>query len=199
MMRKIFFTFHFFTILFISIFSTLISFLDFHEIENDKIKNIYATYINNPLIVIYTQFSGCNTGYGFYGINVATNKYFSVKVYDQNNKFMYEHSNFNFKNKNNEDRFNTIASRISLDLLDIQKLKKDNKLNKNDKEIKTTNEFKNKVFKYLAKKTVFENKNNNITVQLNFVIPDNIWNKNYNLNTKIGINEKIKFNRMDYK
>ena len=103
------------------------------------------------------------------------------------------------KNKNNEDRFNTIASRISLDLLDIQKLKKDNKLNKNDKEIKTTNEFKNKVFKYLAKKTVFENKNNNITVQLNFVIPDNIWNKNYNLNTKIGINEKIKFNRMDYK
>jgi hypothetical protein len=198
-MRKIYFLFHFCTILFISIFSTLISFLDFHEMENRKIKNFYANFISNPLIVVYTQFSGCNTGYGFYGINVATNKYFSIKVYDENNKFLIEHTNFKFKNKNNEDRFKTLASRISLDILDIQKLKKENNLKKNSTELNTMNEYKNKIFKYLAKETVYDYKNMNVTVQLNFVMPDDIWNKNYNLNTKIGVNEKNKFNRMDYK
>lgn len=198
-MRKIFFLFHFCTILFISIFSTLISFLDFHELENGKIKKVYANFISNPLIVVYTQFSGCNTGYGFYGINVATNKYFSVKVYDEKNKFLIEHTNFKFKNKNNEDRFNTLASRISLDILDIQKRKKDPDSKKDDAELKTMVEYKNKIFKYLAKETVFDQKNMNVTVQLNFVMPDDIWNENYNLNTKIGINEKNKFNRMDYK
>lgn len=197
-MRKVFILFHFCVILFISIFSTLISYLDFHKFESDKVKKVYNILVNNPLIIIYTQFTGCNTGYGFYGINVATNKYFSVSAYDDNDNFIFEHSNFKFKNKLNEDRFNTLSSRISLDILELQKIKNNNKDSKDDV-YKANNEFKNKIFKYLAKETVFNDEVKSVTVQLNFVMPDNIWNNNYNLNTKIGINEKIKFNRLDYK
>ncbi len=86
---KLYYFIHFSLIFIISITSTINSFLDYKNFNKEKIVILNHTIkklLHNPIHHLYAIFTGTNTGYGFYGINVSTYKYFSVELYDKNKK-----------------------------------------------------------------------------------------------------------------
>ncbi len=58
----------------------------------------------------YLVFSGINTGYGFYGINVATNKFFLIEILDEQNCIVEKINVSDFRSKNSFQRFHTLPS-----------------------------------------------------------------------------------------
>ena len=86
---KYYFIFHILLIFISSFYLIYTSYLEFKGVEIKKETSLYNTIINNTIFNNYKKISGTNTGYGFYGINVATEAYFSVKVYDNDNKIIY--------------------------------------------------------------------------------------------------------------
>lgn len=191
---KIYFFLHFGLIFVISITSVINSFLDYHNFDKEKLVILNHTIKNllhNPIYNSYTIFTGTNTGYGFYGINVATYKYFNVEVYDKEKKLIKKTSTFGFKNQNNLIRFKVLASRMANFIEENKNFPK-----KEDKKLLKIRElYVKKIFKRIG---LFEAKKISdckyYKVTLYTLMPSDIWvDKNYNTTKKIGAYESIEF------
>ena len=105
----------------------------------------------------YMVLSGAETGYGFYGKNVATTKFIMIECYNKDSTLI-QTIDFGqaFKTKNGVVRYETLPSKIYNFLNDTDELKNKLILTDSLQAIKTSNqryEYVEKVFKYIAKST----------------------------------------------
>ena len=61
---------------------------------------------------VFQGYTGFNTGYGFYGPNVASEVITFFKVYDKDGKCIKSFESINFKSKEGAVRFNSISSTL---------------------------------------------------------------------------------------
>jgi hypothetical protein len=191
---KIYYFIHFALIFIISATSVINSFLDYKKFNKEKLVTLNYTIKNllyNPIYHSYTIFTGTNTGYGFYGINVATYKFFNVELYDENKNLIKKTNTFGFKNQNNLARFEVLASKMANYIVENKNFPK----NEDYKLLKTRELYVNKVFKHIG---LFEAKKMSnckyYKVTLYTLMPSDIrTNKNYNKTKKIGAYESIEF------
>lgn len=125
----------------------------------------------------YMVLSGVNTGYGFYGINVATNKYFFVELLNKNKKIINKIEVSDFNTSNSFSRFDSSTSWIYNFNIETQELeKKINKSKEKKKYCEVRNEFESKLYKYIG--LYYAKKNPEClyyNVKLVTVVPPNIW------------------------
>ncbi|MGC8751439.1 hypothetical protein [Hydrotalea sp.] len=166
--KKILFFFHFslVTVIAIGAMSQI-----FQNKLYNSISNILYKVTNLEPLRTYSFFSGINTGYGFYGYQVATPKYFSVVIRLPNDSLI-ELSNMHFSFRANQERVNGLAQAISNKIAD-RKEEKDSSV--------FTQMFINKYMKYTGKYLI---KINNIKdsgiifkTRINQLITHEIWNK----------------------
>jgi len=191
---KIYYFIHFGLIFIISLTSVINSFLDFNNFDRKKLTAINFTIksiTNNPVYHAYTIFTGTNTGYGFYGINVATHKFFSVELFDSEKNLIRKTKTFGFKNQNNLARFEVLASKMSNYIVENKNFPK----TEDPKLLEIRKLYVNKIFKHIglseAKKTDGCKYYNVILYSL---MPSDIWeDDNYNTTKRIGVYESIEF------
>ncbi|MXV37917.1 hypothetical protein GO491_04380 [Flavobacteriaceae bacterium Ap0902] len=193
MKYKLYFFLHFYIIGILALNSVVYSYMEYQNIKNTSIENfndILNTFRHNSIYNIYAILTGTNTGYGFYGINVATNKFFVVELYDSNDKIIHKTSTFGFKNKSNLQRFNVFSSKTANY---IAELNKEN--NKKSKATEMKEKLTKKYFKYIGLREVEKYDNcKYYIVKLYTIIPDDIWeNKNYFLSKNVGEYKSYKF------
>ena len=178
---KCYFLFHITLISISSIYLVFTGYLDFKGLLDNKNKGIiyYDKIINNTLFNNYKKISGTNTGYGFYGINVATEAYFLVKVYDNKNQLINSTTTQDIHRKNTLSRFMVLScSELNSDF-EIEKDKKKHKKNNINKTLPLSikERYSNKIFKYIGlhKIKVLKKDYNYYTVTLYCLNPKNIW------------------------
>ncbi|VDH02977.1 hypothetical protein [Bergeyella zoohelcum] len=199
-MKKIYFFLHFLLIFIISFLGVINSYVIYnndnknentHTKLSKSINNIISSIVNNPIYHTYAIFSGTNTGYGFYGINVSTYKYFKVEIFDKDGKLIKTTSNFGLKTSNSLSRFEVLANKISHNIVEKNKISDDIKNNK-EKEVKDL--YINKIFKVIGKyEAKKENNCHHYKVTLYTLIPDDIWNKKKSNKLKVSEYESIIF------
>jgi len=191
---KIYYFIHFGLIFIISLTSVINSFLDFNNFDKKKLTAINLTIksiTNNPVYHIYTIFTGTNTGYGFYGINVATHKFFTVELYDGDKNLIRKTKTFGFKNQNNLARFEVLASKMANYIVENKNFPN----TEDPKLLEIRQLYVEKIFKNIglseARKTD-ECKFYNVI--LYSLMPSDIWeDNNYNKTKRIGVYESIEF------
>lgn len=139
-------------------------------------KNVYDSNVVRPYMVL----SGINTGYGFYGINVATNKFFLIEVLDKENCLVEKINVSNFKTKNSFQRFHTLPSWLYNFKVETKDLRKElDTVTKNDiKYFDLREEYVEKVFKHILKsyvKDIERDEENTYAIKLITVVPPDIW------------------------
>ncbi|WP_018675950.1 hypothetical protein [Riemerella columbina] len=195
MKYKLYFFIHFLVIAIISLNSVIYSYVDYKGIESENAEDfneLVNKFMHNSIYNSYAIFTGTNTGYGFYGINVATYKFFVVELYDSNDDLIHKTSTFDFKNKANLQRFDVLSSKIANSITEIKKNKDDDK---KSKIFGMKKDLTKKIFKYIGLQQA--KKYNNCkyyVVKLYTLIPDDIWdNENYNLLKNVAKYETYKF------
>ena len=191
----IFFGIHIFIIFSLSVYL----FID-AAFNKDKKLNIYffgtlkKKVYDSPVMRPYMILSGINTGYGFYGINVATNKYFLIEVLDDENNVVDEINVSNFKTSNSFSRFHTLPSWIynfKVETNDIKELK--NTELPNDKYIELRETYIRKIFKHILKSYIEKPvENRKYLVKLVTVVPPDIWKEKLEKNN-IYVLEEFEF------
>lgn len=155
----------------------------------DLKKNVYDSPIMRPYMVL----SGINTGYGFYGINVATNKYFLIEILDNQNKMVDELNVSNFKTSNSFSRFHTLPSWIYNFKVETNDIKELESAKDNEKYIELRETYVRKMFKHLLKSYIKEPiKNRKYLVKLVTVVPPDIWKEKLEKNN-VYVLEKFEF------
>ncbi len=170
--------------------SVISSYAEFKDYETVNF-SFYQRVLHNPIYHTYAVFTGTNTGYGFYGINVATYKFFTVEVYDENKNLIHKTKSFDFKNKNNLDRFDVLASKMSLYISDNKEFPE----NGNQRLLELRKLYVNKMFKHIG---LFEAKKHQHSTSykttLYTMMPEDIWSSpTYNTSKKLGIYESLEF------
>jgi hypothetical protein len=195
---KFYFLFHILLISISSIYLVFTGYLDFKNLLDNKNKAIiyYDNIINNTIFNEYKKISGTNTGYGFYGINVATEAYFLVQVYNNKNKLIYSTTTQNIYRKNTLSRFMVLScSELNSDY-EIEKENKQNLKSNQKTQPSIKEKYSNKIFKYIGLHTIkeFDKDYFYYTVTLYCLNPKNIWNSKNTKNdiTKAKIKE-VKF------
>lgn len=178
----IYFLVHLFLIFSISI----ISILRYYKQNQKNYKNDlliiqkFQFLISIFILKEYTIITGINTSYGFYGINVATEKYFEVELYDINKIKIKSDIFLNNKTTNGYLRITNLASRMANFIEETNQIKLKKMANLN--EIIVNNEiYILKIFKWLGKKEAEKNINcKYYKVRLHTInpVPVNIWEKN---------------------
>jgi len=178
----------------VSITSVINSFLEHKEFDTQKLVTLnhsIKNLLHNPAYHCYTIFTGTNTGYGFYGINVATYKFFSVDLYDKDKKLIKKTKTFGFENQNNLARFEVLASKMANYIVENKNFPNDG----DPKLLETRQLYVNKIFKHIG---LFEAKKTAnckyYTVTLYTLMPSDIQTtENYHKTKKIGAYESIEF------
>ncbi len=194
MKYKLYYFVHFILIFIVSFMAVINSFIDYHKFDKDKLyyaNGLIKKVLFNPNYHIYTVLTGTNTGYGFYGINVATYKFFRVELYDKDNNVINTTSTFDFKNQNGLARFEVLASKMANYIVENKNYPK----NEDKKILKTRKLYVNKIFKCIGKFIATKNKKcNKYRVTLYTLMPSDIWVDNkFNESKKIGIYESIEY------
>lgn len=190
-MKKIFLCFTYFFLIFS---------LQLYLFLNDALKIEYIPFfteikekiISNSPLHEFMIFSGTNTGYGFYGVNVATNKYYFVELYDVNNVFIKKIEINNFKTSNAFSRFDTSTSWIYNFNVDTKEYEKNNEDSKQkEKYCKIRNDYETKIYKYIGQFYAKKEKNCKFyKVKLATIVPPNIWKSKLTQNNLYVIQEK---------
>lgn len=191
---KIYYFIHFGLILIVSITSVINSFLDYNNFDKEKLTTLNLSIkrlLYNPVYHSYTIFTGTNTGYGFYGINVATYKYFSVELYDSDKNLIRKTNTFGFRSQNNLARFEVLASKMANFIVENKNFPK----TEDPKLLETRQLYVTKVFKRIG---LFEAEKTEACkyykVTLYTLMPSDIReDKNYNSTKRIGAYESIEF------
>ncbi len=181
----ILFSFHFFIILVIQSYAFI------HAAFDKKIKPlqfIKERIFENTHCKHYLMFSGLNTGYGFYGINVATNKFFLIEAMDSNNKVISKFDISSFNSKCTYARFNTIVSWYYNFNVENEEIKK--KHGKESRIYKLREKYLLKIYQNIGKFGVKELKNCTcFKIKMVTVVPPNIWNTDLQKNNAYVLQE----------
>ncbi|MFC5047975.1 hypothetical protein ACFSTE_01015 [Aquimarina hainanensis] len=203
-MKKVLKTFlliHFFIIILSSTFLFLNSYLEFHhktKIENPVVNGTLDYILNNPIIKNYRILSGTNTGYGFYGINVATEKFFVVEVLDKDCNKIKEVTTFGLHKKNSLSRFQVLSSGIFNLISENRHRKKELKKKPSkalEAQAKFDDKYVDKIFKYVGL-TAAKNTRNAAyyNVKLLALHPKEIWKEEqYDQKTSAFIYKQIEY------
>lgn len=182
---SVFFCIHFFIIIILSIYLFLDSILDSKKdfpIVSFLKKDVFDSNYIRPYLV----FTGINTGYGFYGVNVATNKFFLIEILDKKNNIIKKINVSDFKTKNSFSRFHTLPSWLYNFKVETKELKDKGLVSKNDeKYIKLRDEYVKKVNKHILNSYINKNELNKeftYVIKLITVVPPDIWNNNLEKN-----------------
>lgn len=190
----VFFCFHFFIIITLQTYLFINSAFEKDVPVLGYLKNkVYA----HSLMKHYLVFSGINTGYGFYGINVATNKFFFVEVLDSENRIIKKIDVSDFNTKNSYSRFSTCPSwfyNFNIETNEIKtKSKGKNDNNESKKYYKLRDRYLEKVYEYIGRSNIKNIKNcESFNVKLVTVVPPDIWNSNLEQNN-IYVLQKFNF------
>ena len=187
----IFFIIHFFIIFTLSIYLFIDSIFEDREIPPLSFLKSYV--YGSTEMRHYLVFSGINTGYGFYGVNVATNKFFLVELLDSDNKIVKTLNVSDFSTNNSFSRFSTLPSWIYNFNVETNEL-----TNKGEHEVKRYCELREKfiykVYNYIGKE--YASKYPHIkkyNVKLITVVPPNIWEERLEKNN-VYVLQKFEFN-----
>jgi hypothetical protein len=195
---SIFFLLHLLVIMALSITSIVEAFISFHHKKKANIpiltsfKNVIYSrkYLHNFLIL-----SGTNTGYGFYGISVSTEKFLEIELYDSSKKLIKADIYFNFNTVNGFSRFKSYASHLSNYINDTEEMIKTDTLPQSKANIAFREKYIEKVFKYLGNSIAKGTPNcHSYKVKLNTVVPINVWSKEKQENPKKYVIKEIEFN-----
>ncbi|WP_126973152.1 hypothetical protein [Gynurincola endophyticus] len=196
----ILFLIHFFIIFVNSIYGFWSQISSNNKVSEEKkmvsvlhpLKALFSSSAIRPYLVI----SGIETGYGFYGKNVATNKYLIIEIYnkDSNRIKTIDYAQA-FNTSNGLSRFETLPSKLYNFLTETQDLKNGEK--KGDtvalqKMISAREQYVEKSLKYIARSVVNEEISKRINLspkeqtEINFfkiklitiVPPENIFKNN---------------------
>lgn len=195
----IFFLLHLMVIVALSITSIVEAFRSFHYKKKGDIpiltsfkNSIYSRkYLHNFLIL-----SGTNTGYGFYGISVSTEKFLEVELYDSSKNLIKTELYFNFNTINGFSRFKSYASHLSNYINDTDELIKTDSSAKAKPIIAFRKSYIEKVFKYLGRSVASNTPHcHSYKVKLNTIVPINVWDsKEKQENPKRYVIKEIEFN-----
>ncbi|MBZ9620720.1 hypothetical protein [Psychroflexus lacisalsi] len=101
------FSVHLLLIFFQAFWTTVDMYFDIHY--NKKIDiPILNVFRQNNFTEPYYLISGINTGYGFYGIKTATEKYLRCTCYDSSDKILNQDRYFNLKTSNGISRLESL-------------------------------------------------------------------------------------------
>lgn len=179
-MKKLllYFFFHFFVIFTSSVYLGVTAYY--------KVRHHTDTHVNVPVVgalyKVYSKWwfapylivSGTNTGYGFYGMNVATQKFFKLDVFDKDRKLIYSGERFGLKTLGASTRFEAYPTKISNFISETNDMK--SKAIPDTLVIRLREEYVVKVAKYLGKSATSQIKDAKYyRVTLNALIPINIW------------------------
>ena len=175
----IFFGLHFSIIFIFSLYLTIKSYKDVNGQRNFEIPIItnFISKLNmSDFFIAYRIITGTNTGYGFYGTSVATQKFILVEVYDKECKLLCKDDNFNFKTLVGKSRFSGFSVQISNFMNETRKIKNEDSSNK--KIVALRDKYVEKIFKHLGKSVSNKFKNSkSYKISLITVLPVSIWNK----------------------
>lgn len=175
----LFFIFHIGSILIFSVFLCIKAYNDVNGSRNKEIPiltNSISALNNNTIFFVYQMISGTNTGYGFFGTSVATQKIITVEIFDRKCVLLHKGEDFNFQTFVGKGRFKGYPIHLSGFIDETNKMRKDVKSDL--KLIALREKYIEKVFKNLGK--CVSNKitnSNSYKISLKAVIPMNIWNK----------------------
>lgn len=111
--------------------------------------NVYNSRLGMPYFIL----SGTNTGYGFYGIRAATEKYFTATFFDSEGRELKSDKYFNLSTPNGYSRLKGYAAFLANYIADTEKMKKENNLNADTaKFIQFREKYVEKVFKWLGRR-----------------------------------------------
>src|SRR5699024_9101458 len=135
--KVLFFIIHLFLVFLISLHSF------FNQMEFDS-KNLIVDLVGKvhqlvrmPILHGYVQFASIDSGYGFYGGNVATNKFFVLELKNQQDEVLLSKEfKFFFNSQNAYLRFDTLASKLYNNMIDLDELREELYAQK-DKEMKS--------------------------------------------------------------
>lgn len=195
---SVFFILHFSIVLTLSAYTIITSYTDIHYNKKPNIPvlsflkhSIYENkYFSNYLIL-----SGINTGYGFYGINTATEKFISLELYDSNRNLIKDDAYFNFSTTSGYSRFKGFASHLANHISETESLllKKDS--TEAGKKIAELQElYTNKIFKWLGKNIARQTLGcAYYKIKLITIVPVNIWKQVKNTIPQIYVYKELEF------
>jgi len=145
------FSVHLLLIFFQAFWTTVDMYFDIHY--NKKIDiPILNVFRQNNFTEPYYLISGINTGYGFYGIKTATEKYLRCTCYDSSDKILNQDRYFNLKTSNGISRLESFASYLANYISATQRLSELESLNANQlKALNYRKDYINKLFKWQGK------------------------------------------------
>jgi hypothetical protein len=180
MNRNIFFSItHLSTIIFFSIYLCIKGYMTVTQRTNKEIplmSSIASVCYKSRLFNAYRILSGTNTGYGFYGTSVATQKFVSIEVYDKACKLILKDDAFNFNTFVGKSRFDGFPTHISNFMEETKRMKRDENANK--KLVALREKYVEKVFKHLGKSVCNKTLNSYcFKISLITILPISIWNE----------------------
>ncbi len=115
------------------------------------LKRIYFSPLFRPYMIL----SGIESGYGFYGRNVATHKYYFIEFYDKDNRLLetFDYANL-FKTANGFSRFQTFPSKLYNFIVQTEDRKKKILSEQENRLIKLRESYTEKTLKYIAQAAV---------------------------------------------
>ncbi|WP_316757502.1 hypothetical protein [Pedobacter aquatilis] len=198
---KSFFLFHF-TIMIVSCsIGTITAYFGFHNKHLPKKGEVKLDFnnilLNNPIVDNYTIFSGTNTGYGFYGVNVATEKIFMVDLFDQTGKKISTVTTFGLNKASSIQRFNVLPSVLFNLISENKTVYKKQVDSAEQKKVLVLEKYINKMFKHVGLYSARANKDcKSYSVKLCALGLNDIWAKeNYSNSKSILVYEEIIFDK----
>lgn len=141
----------------------------------------------------YLVFTGINTGYGFFGTSVSTQKFIEMEKYDFNNKLIESNDDFGFTTVTGRIRYEGFPTHISNFISETETMQKNDTLKKNTKNIKLRQDYANKLFKHLGKRAIGKNPNTQYyVIRLCTIIPHDIWQGQLTKN-KVYVEKEYKY------
>ena len=152
--------FHLGLIFILNLYETYSTYCEYNDKEiNNHFTSITYALLGKPIPEIYSYYTGTNTCYGFFGVNVRSN---GVLIGECNNKKL----DINFKSLESSVRFSTLISTVTYDLI-----KNEQPLDSLDLIFKKKAELNNLVLKNIAIK-LFNKNNCNNSVSISYYLID---------------------------
>ena len=181
----VFFSFHFFCIVVIQIYAFVDAAFEKKVIGLTEIKR---EVMDNSVCKHYLVFSGIDTGYGFYGVNVATNKFFLVEARDSNKEVIKKFDLSNFNSTTTFSRFGTVTSFLYNFEVENEEIKK--KGGKDSRLYKLREKYLKRLYEHVGEYSVKDMKNcKSYSIRLATVVPPDIWATSLQKNNIYAIQE----------
>ncbi len=194
---SIYFLFHFLLIIILSIILLVDGYIGY-KYDKKKVPviiNILKTNIyGNNYVSKYLELTGINTGYGFYGINVSTDKYFEIELYDSSKRIIKTDQYFNFSTMGGYSRFKSYASHLANYISDTKEQMQNDSNSVNRKNVEVREKYINKIFKWLGKNIAANTAGcTSYKTKLMTVVPFDIWKVANTELPRVYVNKEIEF------